>query len=84
MAHERSLHDQHGRVTMDMLFGAIVFGVVGAAIGYYWGTTASLAVATTVGLAFGFVIGLLGGRRFFIAIICHLISPDCVYYSSLY
>ena len=58
------------RITLDMLLGAAVFGVVGAAIGYYWGTGASLAVATVVGLVFGFLIGLLGGRRFFVSIVC--------------
>jgi hypothetical protein len=64
------LRTEHGRVTLDMLLGAAVFGVVGAAIGYYWGTSASLAVATAVGLVFGFLIGLLGGRRFFVSIVC--------------
>jgi hypothetical protein len=58
------------RITLDMLLGAAVFGVVGAAIGYYWGTGVSLAVATAVGLVFGFLIGLLGGRRFFVSIVC--------------
>ncbi len=53
-----------------MLLGAAVFGMVGAAIGYYWGTGASLVVATAVGLVFGFLIGLLGGRRFFVSIVC--------------
>jgi len=53
-----------------MVFGAAVFGVVGAAIGYYWGTTASLVIASAVGVAFGFLIGLLGGRRFFVSIVC--------------
>jgi len=67
---ETGWRDQHGRVTFDMLLGAGVFGVVGAAIGYYWGTTASMAIATAVGLMFGFLIGLLGGRRFFISIVC--------------
>lgn len=64
------LRTEHGRVTLDMLLGAAVFGVVGAAIGYYWGTGVSLAVATAVGLVFGFLIGLLGGRRFFVSIVC--------------
>ena len=64
------LQTEHGRVTLDMLLGAAVFGVVGAAIGYYWGTGASLVVATAVGLVFGFLIGLLGGRRFFVSIVC--------------
>lgn len=64
------LRTEHGRVTLDMLLGAAVFGVVGAAIGYYWGTSVSLAVATAVGLVFGFLIGLLGGRRFFVSIVC--------------
>jgi len=64
------LQTEHGRVTLDMLLGAAVFGMVGAAIGYYWGTGASLVVATAVGLVFGFLIGLLGGRRFFVSIVC--------------
>ena len=64
------LRTEHGRVTLDMLLGAAVFGVVGAAIGYYWGTGVSIAVAATVGLVFGFLIGLLGGRRFFVSIVC--------------
>lgn len=61
---------QHGRITLDMLLGAAVFGIVGAAIGYYWGTGASMTIATAVGLTFGYLIGLLGGRRFFISIVC--------------
>ena len=61
---------EDGRITVDMVFGATVFGVVGAAIGYYWGTTASLAAASAVGVVFGFLIGLLGGRRFFVSIVC--------------
>lgn len=61
---------QQGRVTLDMLLGAAVFGIVGAAIGYYFGTAASMVIATVVGLTFGFLIGLLGGRRFFISIVC--------------
>ena len=65
-----NMHCPHGRLTLDMLLGATVFGVVGAAIGYYLGTTASIAVAATVGLVFGFLIGLLGGRRFFVSIVC--------------
>jgi hypothetical protein len=62
--------EEHGRVTFDMVLGATVFGVVGTAIGYYLGTTASLVVASAVGVAFGFLIGLLGGRQFFASIVC--------------
>lgn len=61
---------KNGRITVDMVLGATVFGVVGAALGYYWGTTASLVAASAVGVVFGFLIGLLGGRRFFISIVC--------------
>src|SRR3989449_3612314 len=61
---------EDGRITADMVLGATVFGVVGAAIGYYWGTTASLVTASAVGVVFGFLIGLLGGRRFFVSIVC--------------
>jgi len=65
-----SVGGEDGRITADMVLGATVFGVVGAAIGYYWGTTASLAAASAVGVVFGSLIGLLGGRRFFISIVC--------------
>ena len=61
---------EDGRITFDMVLGATVFGVVGVAIGYYLGTTASLVIASAVGVAFGFLIGLLGGRRFFVSIVC--------------
>src|SRR2546426_6356695 len=61
---------EDGRITVDMVLGATVFGVVGAAIGYYWATTASLVAASAVGVVFGFLIGLLGGRRFFVSIVC--------------
>jgi hypothetical protein len=61
---------EDGRITVDMVMGATVFGVVGAAIGYYLGTTASLVVASAVGVAFGFLIGLLGGRQYFASIVC--------------
>jgi hypothetical protein len=57
-------------VTLDMVIGAVVFGVVGAAIGYYLGSGFSIVVASVVGMAFGFSIGILGGRRFFISIVC--------------
>lgn len=64
------MYGRYGRITLDMLLGAGVFGIVGAAIGYYWGTTVGMVIATAVGLTFGFLIGLLGGRRFFISIVC--------------
>lgn len=61
---------QDGRITLDMLLGGAVFGIVGAAIGYYLNATASIYVSAIIGLVFGMLIGLLGGRRFFISIIC--------------
>ena len=70
MPTEAAGHCQRGRITLDMLLGAAVFGTVGAAIGYYFDTAASMAIATIVGLTFGCLIGLLGGRRFFISIVC--------------
>lgn len=70
MPSETNRHGQRGRVTLDMLLGAAVFGTVGAAIGYYWGGGASIALATAVGITLGSLIGLLGGRRFFISIVC--------------
>jgi hypothetical protein len=65
-----SARNEDGRITFDMVLGATVFGVTGIAIGYYLGTTASLVIASAVGVAFGFLIGLLGGRRFFVSIVC--------------
>lgn len=61
--------DQFGRLTLDMVFGAVVFGIVGAAIGYYMDTTGSITVGGFIGLLLGFFIGILGGRRFFISIV---------------
>jgi hypothetical protein len=57
-------------LTFDMVFGAVVFGIVGAAIGYYINTAASIPVAGIIGTVFGLCIGILGGRRFFISIVC--------------
>src|SRR5207253_9144479 len=54
--------EEHGRVTVEMGFGATVFGVVGAAIGDYWGTTWSLFIGSCVGVAFGVRVGLWGRR----------------------
>jgi hypothetical protein len=62
--------NEGGRITFDMVLGATVFGVTGTAIGYYLGTTASLVIASAVGVAFGSLIGLLGGRQFFVSIVC--------------
>jgi hypothetical protein len=61
--------NEDGRITFDMVLGATVFGVTGTAIGYYLGTTASLVIASAIGVAFGSLIGLLGGRQFFISIV---------------
>ena len=62
--------NEDGRITFDMVLGATVFGVTGTAIGYYLGTTPSLVIASAIGVAFGSLIGLLGGRQFFISIVC--------------
>jgi len=59
-----------GGLTFDMVFGAAVFGIVGAAIGYYINATASIPVAGVIGTVLGLFIGTLGGRRFFISIVC--------------
>ena len=59
-----------GRPSIDMVFGTVVFGVVGAAVGYYMNTPGSIWVAGIVGMLLGFSIGVLGGRRFFISIVC--------------
>jgi hypothetical protein len=70
MARRNLNMQQGGRVTLDMILGAGVFGVVGAAIGFYLNVTGSIAIAALIGVLFGSLIGLLGGRRFFISIIC--------------
>jgi hypothetical protein len=61
---------KRGGLTFDMVFGAVVFGIVGAAIGYYINTGASIPVAGIIGMVLGLCIGILGGRRFFISIVC--------------
>jgi hypothetical protein len=53
-----------------MVFGAVVFGIVGVAVGYYLNRTGSIWVAGVVGMLLGLFIGILGGRRFFISIVC--------------
>ena len=70
-----SQHHEGGAIkprglTFDMVFGAVVFGIVGAAIGYYINATTSIPVAAFIGMVFGLFIGILGGRRFFISIVC--------------
>src|SRR5438132_10920881 len=61
--------DKDGRITVDMVLGATVFGVVGAVIGYFWGTNASLVVASVVGVVFRLLIGLVGGRLFCVRLV---------------
>ena len=61
---------KRGGLSFDMVFGAVVFGIVGAAIGYYINAAASIPVATIIGTVLGVFIGILGGRRFFISIVC--------------
>jgi len=56
------------RKFLDMLFGAVVMGTVGALIGVLMGER-TIAVAVGVGIAMGVVIGLFGGRRFLISIL---------------
>ena len=53
-----------------MVFGSIVFGIVGLAIGYYMNVRGGIAVAGLIGMLLGLFIGILGGRRFFISIVC--------------
>lgn len=53
-----------------MLLGAVVFGVVGAAIGYSLNMGAGLVIAMGLGVVLGGVIGRMGGRRFFLSIVC--------------
>jgi len=53
---------------LDILFGVVVMGTVGALIGTIMGG-ASAPLATGLGLAMGAVVGFLGGRRFLISIL---------------
>ncbi len=52
---------------LDITLGMVVMGTVGALIGFVMGG-GLLPVAIIVGLALGFVVGFLGGRRFLISI----------------
>jgi hypothetical protein len=61
---------RRGILTLDMLLGAAIFGIVGAAIGYYLNASGSIWVAAVIGVIFGSLIGTLGGRRFFFSIVC--------------
>jgi hypothetical protein len=53
---------------MDMGFGALVMGTVGALIGWFMGESA-IPVTGAIGIALGLVVGWLGGRRFLISIL---------------
>jgi hypothetical protein len=53
---------------LDIAFGLVVMGTVGALIGLIMGG-GLMPVAIAVGLAMGGVIGYLGGRRFLISIL---------------
>jgi hypothetical protein len=56
------------RKLIDMLLGAVVMGTVGTLIGMLMGDEL-IAVAVSVGVAMGTVIGVFGGRRFLISIV---------------
>ena len=56
------------RKLIDMVFGAVVMGTVGALIGILMGDEL-IAVAIGIGVAMGTVIGMFGGRRFLISIV---------------
>ncbi len=53
---------------IDVSFGLLVMGTVGVLIGLLMGGV-FLYFASGIGLALGFGIGLIGGRRFFIGIL---------------
>jgi len=56
------------RRAVDMAFGAMVMGTVGALIGWFMGGSA-MPVTGALGIALGLVVGWLGGRRFLISIL---------------
>lgn len=55
-------------MAVDMAFGALVMGTVGALIGWFMGESA-MPVTGTLGIALGLVVGWLGGRRFLFSIL---------------
>lgn len=56
------------RKWVDMLLGAIVMGTVGSLIGILMDNH-MIVVVIAAGIAMGTVIGIFGGRRFFISIL---------------
>ena len=56
------------RKVTDMVLGAAVMGTVGTLIGLIMGRGA-LPVAATGGVVLGVVVGIFGGRRFFVSIL---------------
>ena len=56
------------RVLLEVAFGAVVMGTVGALIGAILGGS-SIPLASGLGLALGAVVGFLGGRRFLVSIL---------------
>jgi hypothetical protein len=57
-----------GGKILDMVFGALVMGVVGTLLGLLMGH-GSLPLAAGAGVALGTVVGMFGGRRFLISIL---------------
>ncbi|HNN44194.1 MAG TPA: hypothetical protein PKL10_17980 [Nitrospira sp.] len=53
---------------VDLVFGIVVMGTVGALIGSFLGA-ASIPVTAGVGVLLGAVVGFLGGRRFLTSIL---------------
>lgn len=56
------------RTLLDMGFGALVMGTVGAMVGMILGGQAHL-LGAGLGLVLGTVVGIFGGRRFLISIL---------------
>ena len=56
------------RALLEMAFGAVVMGTVGALIGAILGGS-SIPLASGLGLALGAVVGFLGGHRFLVSIL---------------
>ncbi len=53
---------------VDVVFGVVVMGTVGALIGTILGGS-SIPLASGLGLVLGAVVGFLGGRRFLVSIL---------------
>jgi hypothetical protein len=63
-----AMNPPSARAVLEVAFGAVVMGTVGALIGTILGGS-SIPVVSLLGVAMGAVVGFLGGRRFLVSIL---------------